>query len=88
MLAVHEFVRLVPGRNAVAVRTPSQPRRRRPSRYGALALIRHGLSGRDWPRAWPDQPLRKSYDVVIIGGGVHGLAAAYYLAVIPWLTAK
>src|SRR6478736_7427069 len=82
MLAVHEFVRLVPGRNAVAaVRAPSHPRRRRPPKYGALALFRHGLSGRDWPRAWPEQPLRKSYDVVIIGGGVHGLAAAYYLAV-------
>src|SRR6476661_2347516 len=82
MLAVHEFVRLVPGRNAVAaVRAPSHPRRRRPHKYGALALLRHGLSGRPWPRAWADQPLRDSYDVVIIGGGVHGLAAAYYLAV-------
>jgi sarcosine oxidase subunit beta len=82
MLAVHEFVRLVPGRNAVAaVRAPSHPRRRRPPKYGALALLRHGLSGRPWPRAWPDQPLRDTYDVVIIGGGVHGLAAAYYLAV-------
>ena len=86
MLAVHEFVRLVPGRNAVAaVRAPSHPRRRRraqfPAKYGALALLRHGLSGRPWPRAWADQPLRDTYDVVIIGGGVHGLAAAYYLAV-------
>src|SRR6201994_673304 len=82
MLAVHEFVRLVPGRNAVAaVRAPSHPRRRRPPKYGALVLLRHGLSGRPWPRAWPDQRLRDAYDVVIIGGGVHGLAAAYYLAV-------
>jgi len=53
-----------------AARAPS--RRRRPSKYGALALIRHGLSGRDWPRAWPDRPMRNRYDVVIIGGGVHG----------------
>ena len=59
----------------------SRRRSRRPPRYSALALLRHGLSGRDWPRAWPDQPLRNRYDVVIIGGGVHGLAAAYYLAV-------
>ena len=29
---------------------------------------------------WQEQPLRPRYDVVIIGGGVHGLAAAYYLA--------
>ncbi|MGH3258954.1 MAG: FAD-dependent oxidoreductase [Streptosporangiaceae bacterium] len=53
----------------------------RPPKYSALALLRHGLSGREWPRAWPDQPMRGRYDVVIIGGGVHGLAAAYYLAV-------
>ena len=29
---------------------------------------------------WRDVPLRSSYDVVIVGGGVHGLATAYYLA--------
>ena len=59
----------------------ARSRPRRPPRYSAVALLRHGLSGRAWPRAWPDQPLRPGYDVVIIGGGVHGLAAAYYLAV-------
>lgn len=32
------------------------------------------------PRMWRDHPLKDSYDVVIIGGGVHGLATAYYLA--------
>ena len=57
------------------------PAVRKPPRYGALSLLRHGLSGREWPRAWADAPLRGSYDVVIIGGGVHGLACAYYLAV-------
>ena len=53
---------------------------RRPPRYSALSLLRHGLSGKEWPRAWRDHPLGASYDVVIIGAGVHGLAAAYYLA--------
>ncbi len=44
-------------------------------------LIRHGLnSDRTFPRMWHTHELRDSYDVVIIGGGLHGLATAYYLA--------
>ncbi|GLY66378.1 FAD-dependent oxidoreductase [Amycolatopsis taiwanensis] len=49
-------------------------------RYSAFSLIRRGLTGSDWPRVWRAHPLAGSYDVVIIGGGVHGLATAYYLA--------
>jgi sarcosine oxidase subunit beta len=49
-------------------------------RYSAFSLVRHGLLGRGWTPAWRRHELRDSYDVVIIGGGVHGLAAAYYLA--------
>lgn len=49
-------------------------------RYSAFSLIRHGLTRSDWPRAWRERPLDGSYDVVIVGGGVHGLATAYYLA--------
>ncbi len=49
-------------------------------KYSAWSLIRHGLSGDDWPRILRRHDRRDGYDVVIIGGGVHGLATAYYLA--------
>jgi sarcosine oxidase subunit beta len=77
------------GRNAVESARATGPRvngqasvrpTRKPPKYSALTLLRHGLSGKQWPRAWRDHPLGTSYDVVIIGAGVHGLAAAYYLA--------
>lgn len=51
-----------------------------PRRYSAWSLFRHGLTGEDWPRVWRAHDLKPAYDVVIIGAGVHGLAAAYYLA--------
>jgi sarcosine oxidase subunit beta len=50
-------------------------------RYGFLSLIRGAMSGhRHWPRAWRDPEPKRRYAVVIIGGGGHGLATAYYLA--------
>lgn len=53
----------------------------RPSaKYSAFNLFRKGLSGSSWPPAWRNHALRPSYDVVVIGAGVHGLATAYYLA--------
>jgi len=50
-------------------------------RYSAFAIAREALryhSG--WSRAWRSPELKKSYDVVIVGAGGHGLATAYYLA--------
>ena len=54
--------------------------KKRSSRYSAAGLIAKGVRNKTWPRVWRNEPLRSAYDVVIIGGGVHGLAAAYYLA--------
>lgn len=51
-----------------------------PAKYSAFGLVKHGLTRGDWPRAWRQHPLRSTYDVVIVGAGIHGLATAYYLA--------
>ncbi|WP_420145117.1 sarcosine oxidase subunit beta family protein [Sphingobium sp.] len=49
--------------------------------YSAWSLIRGGLNGqRHWKPAWRDAEPKPSYDAVIVGGGGHGLATAYYLA--------
>ena len=53
---------------------------KRPPKYSAGALIKHGLTRGDWPRMWRRPEMRDSYDVVIVGAGLHGLATAYYLA--------
>jgi sarcosine oxidase subunit beta len=51
------------------------------SRYSILSLARNALTGhRHWPQAWRSPPPRRQYDVLIVGGGGHGLATAYYLA--------
>ncbi len=50
-------------------------------RYSIFSIARNALGGhRDWPPAWRSPEPRRDYEVVIVGGGGHGLATAYYLA--------
>ena len=55
--------------------------RRSSGRYSAWRLLREACRGhRGWSRAWAKAAPRAHYRVVIVGGGGHGLATAYYLA--------
>jgi sarcosine oxidase, subunit beta len=50
-------------------------------RFSLLTLARNALSGhRNWPEQWRSPEPKPAYDAVIVGGGGHGLATAYYMA--------
>ncbi|TGQ39719.1 sarcosine oxidase subunit beta [Mesorhizobium sp. M00.F.Ca.ET.216.01.1.1] len=49
--------------------------------YSAFSLLKNAFNGnKDWKPAWRKPDPKASYDVIIIGGGGHGLSTAYYLA--------
>jgi sarcosine oxidase subunit beta len=50
-------------------------------RYSAFSLFKHALSHHQhWQQAWRNPDPKPYYDIIIVGGGGHGLATAYYLA--------
>lgn len=50
-------------------------------KYSLFSLVRNSFTKhQNWAPAWRAHDLKKSYDILIIGGGGHGLATAYYLA--------
>ena len=50
-------------------------------RYSGFSLVRNALTGhRKWPSILAQEEIKPAYDMVIIGGGGHGLATAHYLA--------
>jgi sarcosine oxidase subunit beta len=56
-------------------------------RYSIFSLLRQTLSRhRGWTPAWRDAAPKPGYDIIIVGGGGHGLAAAYYLAKVHGIT--
>ena len=49
--------------------------------YSFVSLVRNAVGHHEgWQEAWRSPPPKPAYSVVIVGGGGHGLATAYYLA--------
>ncbi len=50
-------------------------------KYSLFSLLKNSLTGhKNWTPAWRQPEPKKEYDIIIVGGGGHGLATAYYLA--------
>ena len=51
------------------------------NRYSGFELVKHALQHQQqWQRLWRNPRPKKRYDFIVVGGGGHGLATAYYLA--------
>lgn len=59
---------------------PADRSRKPAPRYSGAGVVARAVTRRAWGRAWQRRDLRDGYGVVIVGGGVHGLATAYHLA--------
>ena len=55
--------------------------------YSGFGLVKHGLSHHEnWQRMWRNPAPKREYDIIVVGGGGHGLATAYYLAKVHGIT--
>ena len=59
---------------------------RKKQKYSMFSIIKNSFSNHTkWNNAWINRSPKKSYDAIIVGGGGHGLATAFYLASIHGL---
>jgi sarcosine oxidase subunit beta len=56
-------------------------------KYSAFSLFKNALSYHEnWQKVWRSPTPKKDYEVIVVGGGGHGLATAYYLAKVHGIT--
>lgn len=56
-------------------------------KYSGFSLFKNALSYHEnWQKLWRSPKLKDDYDVIVVGGGGHGLATAYYLAKVHGIT--
>ena len=52
---------------------------KKPKKYSIFSLVKNAFTYHEnWQPAWRSPEPKKEYEVIIIGGGLHGLATAYY----------
>ena len=56
-------------------------------KYSGFSLFKNALSYHEnWQKLWRSSKPKDDYDVIVVGGGGHGLATAYYLAKVHGIT--